>query len=62
VYTLSDKSQLNVTIARFFSPNGNEIENVGVTPHIEVEMTEDDVAAKRDPQLDAAVKFLQTSK
>lgn len=59
VYTLSDKSQLNVTIARFFSPNGHEIEQVGVTPHIEVAMTEDDIAAKRDPQLDAAVKFLQ---
>jgi len=62
VYTLSDKSQLNVTVARFFSPNGNEIDEVGVTPHIVVEMTEDDIAAKRDPQLDAAIQFLQSNK
>lgn len=59
VYTLSDQSQLNVTIARFFSPNGNEINDVGVTPDIEVKITDDDIAAKRDPQLDAAVKLLQ---
>ncbi|MBM3129283.1 MAG: S41 family peptidase [Chloroflexi bacterium] len=59
VYTLSDQSQLNVTIARFFSPNGSEINDVGVTPDIEVKLTEEDIAAKRDPQLDAAVKLLQ---
>lgn len=59
VHTLSDKSELRVTISRFFSPNGNEINGVGVTPHIVVEMTDADIAAKRDPQLDAAVKFLQ---
>jgi len=58
VYTLSDQSQLNVTIARFFSPNGHQIDLVGVTPNIEVELTEEDVIAKRDPQLEAAIKFL----
>ncbi|MCI0478583.1 MAG: S41 family peptidase, partial [Anaerolineales bacterium] len=62
VYTLSDQSQLNVTIARFFSPNGNEINDVGVMPDIEVKLTEEDIAAKRDPQLDRAVQFLQTGK
>lgn len=59
VYTLSDQSQLNVTIARFFSPSGSEIEGVGVTPDIEVKVTDDDIVAKRDPQLDAAIKLLQ---
>jgi carboxyl-terminal processing protease len=62
VYTLSDQSQLNVTIARFFSPGGNEINDVGVTPDIEVKVTEDDIANKVDPQLDAAIKFLQKAK
>lgn len=62
VHTLSDKSELRVTISRFFSPNGNEINDVGVTPHIIVEMTDADVAARRDPQLDAAVRFLQSGR
>ncbi len=62
VHTLSDKSELRVTIARFFSPKGNEINTVGVAPDIEVKLTEEDAANKRDPQLDRAVQFLQTGK
>jgi carboxyl-terminal processing protease len=62
VHTLSDKSELRVTIARFFSPQGNEINGVSVAPDIEVKVTEDDAANNRDPQLDAAIKFLQTGK
>lgn len=62
VHTLSDKSELRVTIARFFSPKGNEINTVGVTPDIEVKLTEEDAANKRDPQLERAVQFLQTGK
>jgi carboxyl-terminal processing protease len=62
VHTLSDNSELNVTIAHFFSPLGNEINDVGVLPHIEVVPTDDDIANKRDPQLDRAVQFLQTGK
>ena len=62
VHTLSDQSELNVTIAQFFSPLGTEINGVGVTPHIEKVPTDDDIANNRDPQLDRAVQFLQTGK
>ena len=62
VHTLSDQAELNVTIAHFFSPNGNEINDVGIAPDIEVKVTDDDIANKRDPQLDAAIKFLQKGK
>jgi carboxyl-terminal processing protease len=64
VHTLSDKSELRVTIARFFSPKGNEINGVSVSPDIEVKVTGDDTVpeGKRDPQLDRAVQFLQTGK
>jgi carboxyl-terminal processing protease len=60
VNTMSDNSELRVTIAHFFSPKGNEINDVGVSPDKEVKVTDDDIANKRDPQLDAAVQFLQT--
>ncbi len=60
VNTMSDNSELRVTIAHFFSPKGNEINEVGVSPDKEVKVTDDDIANKRDPQLDAAVQFLQT--
>jgi carboxyl-terminal processing protease len=62
VHTLSDKSELRVTIAHFFSPKGNEINDVGVTPDIVVQVTDDDIANKRDPQLDRAIQFLQNGK
>jgi len=62
VNTLSDKSELRVTTAHFFSPKGNEINEVGVSPDIEVKVTDDDIANKRDPQLDRAIEFLKTGK
>ncbi|MBI5301163.1 MAG: S41 family peptidase [Chloroflexi bacterium] len=62
VHTLSDKSELRVTIANFFSPKDNAIHHIGIAPDIEVDLTEDDIATKRDPQLDRAIQFLQTGK
>jgi len=57
VYTLSDGSELRVTIARFYSPNNNIINGVGVTPDIVVEMEFD---AEEDVQLLRAIEYLQT--
>lgn len=62
VHTLNDKSELRVTVAHFFSPKGNEIDDVGITPNMIVQITQDDIAAKKDPQLDAAVRYLQNAK
>lgn len=62
VHILSDKSELNVTTAHFFSPLGKEIDGIGVTPDIQVQITDDDVANKRDSQLDRAIQFLQNGK
>ncbi len=59
VHTLSDKSELRVTIAHFFSPQNHEINEVGIQPDIEVKVTDQDVANKRDPQLDKAIEVLK---
>lgn len=56
---LPDGSSLRITIAKWYTPSGNNISEVGITPDIQVEMTEEDVETKRDPQLEAAVKYLQ---
>lgn len=55
---LKDQSVLNVTVAYFFSPKDNQIDDVGVTPDIEVKITEDDLAQRRDPQLEKAIELL----
>jgi carboxyl-terminal processing protease len=58
--TMSDDSQLRVTIARWFTPDDREIHEKGLTPDIEVPFTEEDRQAERDPQLERAIEFLLT--
>jgi len=59
IYELSDKSRLHVTVAKWFTPNGNAISGIGLTPDIEVLFTEEDHATGRDPQRERAITFLQ---
>jgi carboxyl-terminal processing protease len=56
---LADGSSLKVTIARWLTPNGNSISEGGLAPDIEVKRTPLDRTENRDPQLDAALEFLQ---
>jgi carboxyl-terminal processing protease len=58
VHTLSDGSELRVTIARWFTPEGRAIHGEGLKPDIEVELTEEDILAGNDPQLDRAIDYL----
>lgn len=54
MYNLSGGSILKVTTAEWLTPDGSSINNEGVTPDIEVEMTAEDVNKMRDPQMDKA--------
>lgn len=56
---LSDGSELRVTIARWFTPNGRAIHEEGLTPDVQVAMTEEDIEAGRDPQLQRAIEYLR---
>ena len=51
---LTDDSMLKVTVARWYTPNGINISEKGITPDKVVTRTADDINAGRDPQLDAA--------
>jgi carboxyl-terminal processing protease len=53
-----DNGAVRVTIARWYTPDGRSIHELGITPDVTVELTEEDHAAGRDPQLDAAVQQL----
>lgn len=57
--SLPQGAQLKVTIARWFTPKGNNISEKGITPNTIVERTADDVNNGRDPQRDAARQKLQ---
>ena len=55
----SDGSGLIITTARWFTPKGRTIGEVGITPDIEVPRTVDQIAEGLDPQLDAALDVLE---
>ncbi len=61
-FTLSDGSELRVTIAHWLTPNGREIHGYGIDPDIPVEVTEEDEAAGRDPVLERAIEYLESGK
>jgi carboxyl-terminal processing protease len=56
VVTLDDGSNLKVTTAKWYTPNGTLIQDTGIKPDIEVELTEDDYNNNKDPQLDRALE------
>ncbi|MBI2797882.1 S41 family peptidase [Candidatus Saccharibacteria bacterium] len=47
---------LKVTVANWFTPNGINISKEGITPNVEVKLTQDDYNAGRDPQLQKALE------
>jgi carboxyl-terminal processing protease len=59
VHELSDGSELRVTIARWYTPADNSIDDEGVDPDIEVEFPLD-TPEDEDPQLDRAVDYFLT--
>lgn len=56
---LAGGAELKVTIARWFRPSGENIDKKGITPDKVVEMTDEDIEKKRDPQKDAALNFIK---
>lgn len=57
-----DDGSLKVTIARWVTPAGHWIMGNGITPDIVVPVTEEDLKAGRDPQMERAVRFLTTGR
>jgi carboxyl-terminal processing protease len=51
--------QLKVTVAKWYTPNGKNINKEGIKPSIEIKLTADDINANRDPQKDKALELLQ---
>lgn len=50
---------LKVTIARWYTPNGKNIDKEGIEPDKKVERSVEDIQNNRDPQKDAAVEQLR---
>ncbi|EKE16312.1 MAG: hypothetical protein ACD_11C00020G0017 [uncultured bacterium] len=51
-----------ITVARWLTPKGNQINEIGITPDIEAELTVEDYENNRDPQLDKALQVIKENK
>lgn len=60
VENLVGGSSLRVTIAKWFTPNDQNINETGIKPDIEVVRGVEDLEANRDPQLEKAMDVLQS--
>jgi len=55
---ITDDTSLKVTVANWLTPNGISISPEGLTPDVEIPLTQKDYDAKKDPQMDKAVEIL----
>ena len=60
VRELSDGGAIYVSIARYLSPDRNQIEGLGVTPDVPVELTPEDIEAQRDVFVHRAIDVLRS--
>ena len=66
LFTLPDGSALNITIQRYYTPNGTSIHEVGIEPHETVELPESyrgsaiaNIPKEEDTQLQKAIEVMQ---
>jgi len=55
----SADTSVKVTIARWLTPKGNQIHEVGIIPDEEIGMTREDYENDRDPQMDRALQIIR---
>lgn len=56
---LPDEAGMNITIQRYLTPSGQDINKKGITPDVVVELTEEHVKNKEDVQLKKAIEILE---
>lgn len=60
VFDLADNSSLILSVAKWYTPNDRNVSGVGLNPDKEVLFTMEDYLAKKDPQMDEALKYFDS--
>jgi len=55
---ITPTTALKVTVARWLGPDGIQIPREGIVPDVKVDISDDDIKAGKDPQMDKAVEIL----
>ena len=69
-FELSDGSAVTLSIGKYYTPNGESLAGVGLTPDVEVLLTEEEAAklqygtlpVEEDPQIQAAFQAIKSGK
>lgn len=56
---LKDDTSVKITVARWLTPKEEQINEKGINPDVEVDLSEEDYNNNRDPQLDKALELLK---
>lgn len=57
--SLSQGTSLRLTVAKWVMPKGGKIDHVGIEPDVKVEITQADLDAHKEPQLDKALELVK---
>lgn len=57
--SITKDTSLKVTVAKWLTPSGKSISEDGLTPDYEVKITDADVKAEKDPQMEKALELLK---
>ena len=57
---ITPDTALKITVARWLGPDGAQIPLDGLKPDLEVKITDEDIKAERDPQMDAAIRLVKS--
>ncbi|MDD3150768.1 MAG: S41 family peptidase, partial [Candidatus Gastranaerophilales bacterium] len=60
IQPLEDGSGINVTVAKYLTPNGNDINKKGIKPDYNIDLSENDFLSEKDPQMDKAKSVIDT--
>ena len=55
---LGNTMSVKITVARWLTPKGNQINQKGIKPDVDVDITVDDIKNAKDPQMDKAAELL----
>jgi len=62
VIDLKGGSFLKITVAKWLTPKGSSISEVGLEPDVKVEITDEDLKAEKDTQLEKALEIINNLK
>ena len=59
IFDMPQGATVKITIAKWFTPNGNSIDEDGIKPNVEITRSDDDINNGTDSQLDKAMEIIK---